>query len=258
MPTRGTEPHEQRAAAESFGAEAARYDRARPSYPQDLVRRIVENSPGRRTLDVGCGTGIAARQFQAEQADVLGLDVDARMAEQARTLGLEVEVSKFEDWDPRGRRFDLVVAAQAWHWVDPVAGAAKAAEILAPAGRIALLWNVMEPEPAARAAMAEANVSGFPDIWAGDRPILETYDLMFAKAEDGLDRSERFSGTDRWTATWQLVYTRTDWLDQLPTFGGMSRLPKDELDNFLTRTAAVIPDSFVMHYTTVATTAIKR
>jgi hypothetical protein len=36
-------------------------------------------------------------------------------------------VAKFEDWDPAGRTFDSVIAAQAWHWVDPVAGAAKAA-----------------------------------------------------------------------------------------------------------------------------------
>ncbi|MCW2935319.1 MAG: hypothetical protein JWM19_6281 [Actinomycetia bacterium] len=29
------------------------------------------------------------------------------------------------------------VAAQAWHWVDPVAGAAKAAVVLRPGGRLA-------------------------------------------------------------------------------------------------------------------------
>ncbi|MBO0837835.1 MAG: SAM-dependent methyltransferase, partial [Actinobacteria bacterium] len=59
------EPHRQRQVAESFGADAARYDRARPSYPSALVDGIVAGSPGRDVLDVGCGTGIAARQFQA-------------------------------------------------------------------------------------------------------------------------------------------------------------------------------------------------
>ncbi|GAA2656417.1 class I SAM-dependent methyltransferase [Paractinoplanes durhamensis] len=256
-----TEPHQQRGAAESFGAEAERYDRTRPSYPQDLIHRIAEHSPGPRVLDVGCGTGIAARQFRDEKRDVLGLDVDARMAEQARRQGLEVEVSKFEDWDAKGRVFDTVAAAQAWHWVDPFAGAVKAAEILNPAGRIALIWNVFEPEPSARTALAVVQQSvlpDFPNIWAGDRPILETYGLMFAKAEEGLDKSGNFTLVERWRIDWERVYTKKDWLDQLPTFGGMSRLPKDTMAELLAATDRAIGDSFLMRYTTVAVTATKK
>ena len=54
------ETHRQRQVAESFGSDAGRYDRARPSYPGALVDRIVAVSPGRDVLDIGCGTGIAA------------------------------------------------------------------------------------------------------------------------------------------------------------------------------------------------------
>jgi SAM-dependent methyltransferase len=92
-----------------------------------MVERILAASPGRRVLDVGCGTGIAARQFQAAGGQVLGVDPDARMAAFARQSGTEVEVARFEDWEASGREFDLVIAGQAWHWVDPVAGAARAA-----------------------------------------------------------------------------------------------------------------------------------
>ena len=70
---------------------------------------------------------------------VLGVDVDARMADLARRSGLQVEVATFEAWDPVGRAFDAVIAGQAWHWVDPVAGAAKAAAGATarwPAGRV--------------------------------------------------------------------------------------------------------------------------
>jgi len=51
--------------AESFGSDAERYDRTRPRYPDAMVDRIVAASPGPDMLDVGCGTGIEARQFQA-------------------------------------------------------------------------------------------------------------------------------------------------------------------------------------------------
>src|SRR4029078_10202344 len=119
-----SEPHHARQMAESFGLDASRYDRARPPYPEELVDRIVSGRSGLDVLDVGCGTGIAARQFQAAGCTVLGVDPDARMARTARRLGTEVEVATAEAWDPAGRVFDMVVAAQSWHWVDPVAGAA--------------------------------------------------------------------------------------------------------------------------------------
>jgi Methyltransferase domain len=57
---------------------------------------------------------------------VLGVEVDERMAEVARGHGAEVEIAAFEGWDAGGRTFDLVTCVDAWHWIDPARGAAKA------------------------------------------------------------------------------------------------------------------------------------
>src|SRR5690242_18813267 len=176
-----TESHQAREVAESFGAEASRYDRARPSYPAALVERIVAASPGRRVLDVGCGTGIVARQFQAAGCEVLGVDPDARMAGHARERGLQVEVATFETWATNGRAFDTVVSGQAWHWVDPVAGAAKAASALRRGGRFAVFWNVFQPPADLGKAIAELYRRVLSDLLADllsglwDRPLLEIY-----------------------------------------------------------------------------------
>ena len=96
---------------------------------EDRRRQPRPGRAGRRL-----GTGIAARQFQAAGSRVLGVDPDERMAPFARRAGPHVEVAAFGDWDPTGRQFDAVVSGTAWHWVDPVAGAAKAAGVLRPAG----------------------------------------------------------------------------------------------------------------------------
>src|ERR1700760_434988 len=148
----GLESEQFRRVATSFGHNAQRYDRARPSYPRALVDRLLAESPGPgsgaragsgpRVLDVGCGTGIVARLFQAAGSEVLGVDPDERMAGHARERGLEVEGATFETWETNGRAFDAVVAGQAWHWVDPVEGATKAASALRPGGRFAVFWNV--------------------------------------------------------------------------------------------------------------------
>jgi SAM-dependent methyltransferase len=182
----GQEPHHARQVAESFGADPARYDRARPRYPTTLMEAIVAGIPGPDVLDVGIGTGIVARQFQAAGCRVRGVDVDARMAAFARQGGLDVEVARFEGWDPAGRTFDAVVAGQTWHWIDPVAGAAKAATVLRPGGRLAVFWNVFQPSPEVAHAFSEVYRQILPHYDPWTRPALDAYAAIFAKAADGI------------------------------------------------------------------------
>jgi SAM-dependent methyltransferase len=169
-PFGGRESHQAREIAESFGLDADRYDRARPRYPDALVDRIAAGAARSQhrpdipeVLDVGCGTGIVARQFQAAGCRVLGVDPDARMADLARRYGLEVEVSTFEAWPSAGRAFDAVVSGRAWHWVDPVAGAAAAARALRPGGRLAVFWNAFQPPSDLAEAFAAVYRRVMPD-----------------------------------------------------------------------------------------------
>jgi len=243
--------------AESFGSDAERYDKTRPSYPGALVERIVAGSPGPDVLDVGCGTGIAARQFQAAGCRVLGVDPDARMAGLARQGGLEAEVATFEAWDPAGRTFDVVVSGQAWHWVDPVAGAAKAAQVLRPGGWLALFWNAFQPPPALGAAFAEVYRRVQPGLPfdPGARPVLDAYLMTCGQAADGIRQAGAFGDPEQWRFDWDRRYTRDEWLELVPTFGGHSQVRPAKLRELLAGIGAAIDTvggSFTLHYTTVA------
>ncbi|MFE2302433.1 class I SAM-dependent methyltransferase [Streptomyces sp. NPDC059445] len=256
------EPHEYRQAAQSFGSDAERYDRTRPRYPEALVERIVSASPGPDVLDVGCGTGIAARQFQAAGCAVLGVDPDARMARTARRLGTEVEVATVEAWDPAGRAFDAVVAAQSWHWVDPVAGAATVGRALRPGGRFAAFWNVFRlPAEVARAsagALRRVMPDSPFDFEAMTRQAVDLYRPMLAKAADGLREVGGFDEPEEWVFTWEWHYTRDAWLDMMPTQGALTRLSAEALAPVLEEVGAAIDTlggGFTMPYTTVAVTA---
>jgi len=264
-PVSQPEPHQHRQIAESFGSDTERYDRTRPRYPDAMVERIIAASPGPDVVDVGCGTGIAARQFQAAGCTVLGVEPDARMADFARRSGVEVEVATFEAWAAAGRQFDAVVAGTAWHWVDPVAGAAKAAQVLRPGGRLAVFWHVFQLPPEVAEAFAAVYYKVVPDspFMFGrqpGRPALDAYQELSNKAADGIRRAGGFGDPEQWRFDWEHSYTREQWLDQMPTQGTLTRLPPDKLAEVLAGTGAAIDTmggSFTMPYNTVAVIAAR-
>jgi SAM-dependent methyltransferase len=79
-------------------------------------------------------------------------------------------------WDPTGRTFDTVIAGTAWHWVDPIAGAAKAAQVLRPGGRLAAFWHVSEPPPAVAEAFAAVCRRVMPDSPFNAQPTRSALD----------------------------------------------------------------------------------
>ncbi|MCN9243742.1 class I SAM-dependent methyltransferase [Streptomyces sp. RY43-2] len=258
-----TEPHLARRTAESFGVDARRYDQARPGYPDALVARIVAGSPGPDVLDVGCGTGIAARQFQAAGCTVLGVEPDARMADFARARGLEVEVAAFEAWRSADRTFDAVIAAQSWHWVDPVAGTAKAARLLRPGGRLAIFGHVYEPPIEVAEPFAAALRRAAPDSPLSSQPPrrpLDLYQAAYAKFGDKIRETEQFKEPEQWRFDWERSYTRDQWLELLPTTGGLTRLHPDQQTEILDAVGRAIDSlggRFTMSYTTLAATAVR-
>jgi SAM-dependent methyltransferase len=262
-PPRAAEPHRHRQIAESFGTDPERYDRTRPRYPDALVERIVAASPGPDLLDVGCGTGTAARQFRAVGRRVLGIEPDARMAEFARGTGVDVEVATFEAWEPAGRAFDAVVAGTAWHWVDPVLGAAKAAQVLRPGGLLAPFHHVFEvPRPVAEAftTVYQRVVPDSPFDLRSMRQGLDLFQPFLDKVAETIRGAGAFGEPEQWRFDWERSYTRDEWLDQLPTTGAMTRLSPEQLAEVLSDVGATIDElggSVTVSYNTVAVAAIR-
>jgi SAM-dependent methyltransferase len=139
------------------------YDRVRPGYPDELFADLVAITgldDKSSVLEVGCGTGQATRSLAALACSVTavepGVDMAALARERLATFrNVTIETSTFEEWDDRGARFDLVVAASAWHWVDPSIGWQRAHDVLHPGGWMALLGNVVVRRPGEREVYAE-------------------------------------------------------------------------------------------------------
>ncbi|MBI0296049.1 methyltransferase domain-containing protein [Streptomyces sp. PRKS01-29] len=139
------------------------YDRVRPGYPDELfadlaaVTGLDERSS---VLEVGCGTGQATRSLAALGCSLTAIEPGRDMAALARRRlavfpDVDVRTSAFEEWDDRGARFDVLVAASSWHWVDPSIGWRRAHDLLRPGGWMALLGNVVVRRPGEPEVYAE-------------------------------------------------------------------------------------------------------
>lgn len=246
--------HEDRRRAESFGALADRYDRFRPNYPR-AVFDSLGSLEGKRVLDVGCGTGKAARRFADQGAAVLGIDIDERMAAVAISHGIYVEVSSFEGWDPKGRSFDLVASGQAWHWVDPVVGPNKAADVLTAGGRLAVFWNYGHPkDPVLDDEIQKAFEKTVPDLakkYEMNRDWRSTDETMGHKEK--IDRSGRFEPCEVRDFPWEWRIPAGDWLSLLQTHSDIALLSDDDRSALLAALAVVtsrVAGDLVFEYAT--------
>ncbi len=233
--------------AESFGVDPERYDRTRAAYPEAMIERIVTAGPGPDFLNVGCGTGIEARQFRAAGRTVLGVEPDPRMADFARGTGVEVEVATFEVWKPAGRTFDAIVSGTAWHWVDPVAGAAKAARVLRQGGVLAPFGHVYQLPPTVADALAAAYRRVAPDSPVGfdgrsGASILDAYQGLYTRAADGIRATGAFDEPVLWRYDWERTYSRDELLDLVPTSGGLTSLSPDHLADVLAALGAAVDE----------------
>lgn len=129
----------------SFGAEAAAYERGRPSYPPEAIDWLLPDD-AHDVLDLGAGTGKLTTRLVERGLDVVAVDPIAEMLELLRSslprtralLGTAEEIPLPDN------SIDAVLVAQAWHWFDPAQAIPEVARVLRPGGRLGLVWNTRD------------------------------------------------------------------------------------------------------------------
>ncbi len=132
----------------TFNTAAILYEEVRPGYPEELISDVIalsciENHS--RILEIGCGTGKATRPFAERGYEMVCLDIGVdlvavaseRLKEFPNVLFVE---QAFEGWQPEDK-FDLIISATAFHWVDPKVRYLKAFEVLESGGFLAVFSN---------------------------------------------------------------------------------------------------------------------
>jgi trans-aconitate methyltransferase len=98
-------------------------------------------------LEIGPGTGQATQRLAAAAgASVVAVELGTALASRLRqtTAGLDVTVVEgdFATVALPSDRFELAVAATAFHWLDPGAALRRLAGLVRPSGWLAVWWTV--------------------------------------------------------------------------------------------------------------------
>ncbi len=233
----------------TFDEDAELYDRARPGYPAALFDDLVAEAvigPGSRILEIGAGTGKATRPLAERGCRITAVEPGPGMAAVARRRlagfgAVEVVTSGFEAWPLPEEPFDAVVAATAFHWIDPAVRVVRAADALRPGGALAVIatQHVAGGTKGFFTEVQECYERFDPATVPGTR-LLTAGDVDTTGHAEEVARSGRFGPTAFRRYEWELTYTTAEYLDVLRTYSGHRALPPRSREGLLECVAGLI------------------
>ncbi len=204
----------------SFGRNARQYDAARPSYPEAAIDEVIGWAGAQRVLEVGAGTGKATLVFARRPIELTAIEPDAQMAAVLRAhvagySNVTVVETKFEVWSETG--FDLVVAAQSFHWIEPEARYRCAAAALRPGGALAILMNEKaDLAPSLRGELDDAYTRWRPD--AKNDLVQGAVEAARTKWTTEIDASGLFGPVHGAVFPWSVRYTSAEYVALVETY----------------------------------------
>ena len=246
------------ARARSFDARAAQYEDVRPSYPDEAVRAILHYgglAAGARALEVGSGTGKATRLFLERGLEITALEPGSQLIEVARAIcsgPIRFHQTRFEDWSLEPGVYDLVFAAQSFHWIDPETGYAKAAEALRAGGTLALFWN--RPRAASSALHTQ-----LAELYARRAPELQELSPgVLVQVEDAISgcitATKQLESLERLAIPWSETVPTPRYVALLETYSAHASLADAERQHLLEGVAELVNAAggeIDVHYETV-------
>jgi SAM-dependent methyltransferase len=237
----------ERKRSETFDEVARLYDKARPGYPAELFETIIaisELPASGRILEIGCGPGKATAPFVERGYSLVciepGRNLAAVAAEKFRGYpNVTIETVTFEEWPLEEAQFDLVMAAQAFHWVPAEIGYAKSARALKEDGWLALFWNT---PPDVEGELFDA----LDAVYRNHAPAIakpspgRSYPVRVQERADAIRRSGLFDEPIVAEFAWSAQYSAAQYLDLLNTYSDHRLLPEADRDALFAAIAEVL------------------
>lgn len=231
----------------TFDQVADLYDRARPSYPTQILDDLVALAklPAHaRLVEIGSGTGQATVPLAERGYAITGVELGEQLAAVARRnlasfRNVEMITANFESWEPDRAEFDAVVAFTAFHWISPETRYTRTAELLREGGKLAIVstQHVLPPGGDSFFVEVQEDYSAvLPDdpatkADAGGPPLPDAV----ADLSEEIGASERFRHVGSRRYLWDVVYSADDYIAVLNTYSGHRALDRGTRERLLSR-----------------------
>jgi SAM-dependent methyltransferase len=191
----------------------------------DDLAELAGIGSGSRVLEIGPGTGQATLPLAERGCRIVAVDLGERLAAVARRNlsrfpAVEVVTAAFEDWPLPPEPFDLVLAATAFHWIDPAVRVVKSADALRPGGSLATVatHHVAGGDESFFAETQACYERWDPETPPGGTPLPAAADIPSSSEE--LDRSVRFGPVTFRRYEWEQPYSTASYREVLLTYSG--------------------------------------
>jgi SAM-dependent methyltransferase len=257
--------------ARTFDSVAEQYELARPTYPAQLFDDLEAlcGLRGRtaRVLEIGPGTGKATRGLLQRGWSVVAIEPGRQLAAVARQVlaglgDVRICVAPFETWQSPQERFDVVFAATAWHWLDPTIAYPKAAELLRPHGRLALVSTEHVLPADGDQFFARAQTAYVAAGLGEPNDVPPRPEAVVAPEAANIAASGHFQPPETRRYLWSCRYTGDQYLHLLGTYSGHIAATDQQRATLYTELNRLIrtqPDSTVRkHYLNILHVARRR
>lgn len=218
--------------SEMFDQTAEYYDTFRPSYPVEIIDKIISatnvNSHS-KLLEIGAGSGKATILFMPHNLKIHCVEPGENLVRKGRikfdkTDNIEFEVGRFEELDLLPKQYDLIFSAQAFHWIPQPIGYEKCAYSLKDKGYLALFWNMyitLNNELDNELIKTSNKYGGFTDFLSADECENRIDSII-----QGIKNSGYFNAPEVFRVSWNKSYNADEFFGLVRT--GNSFVQKSE------------------------------
>jgi SAM-dependent methyltransferase len=231
-----------------FGRTAKDYARHRAGFPASFFTRLLDEgflTGAKAVLDLGTGTGTVARGLARNGFDVTGVDPARTLLESARLLDEETGVrvdyrlGTAEQTGLPSDSFDVVIAAQCWHWFEQMPALVEIERVVRPDGRLIIAFFDWLTNAGPVEEMRKLREKHNPAWQSGSWPLgfypQKPGDLCFAN----------WRSTKSFLYIEDIPYTHEAWRGRMRAYAGIGgSLPPAAVDAFDAEFADVLAEKF--------------
>lgn len=223
--------------SEMFNLTADYYDKYRPSYPMEIIDELITRTNilvGAELLEIGAGSGKATELLKDRGYNICCIEPGKDLV----TIGkykfrnypnIKYECTRFEDYGEQKNFYDVIYAAQAFHWVPQPIGYKRCAEALKSGGYLVPFWNMyitFDNDLDNELLDISAKYGGFADFLSEEECDKRISSIISSIGESGL-----FKKPDVYRHIWKQSYTAEEYYGFVLTGNSFIQKSNEEKEN---------------------------